>query len=390
MSVIRSDRFPLQSSVSRLLPLWPFVVVLLGSGVTFSTDLAAQCAETAPQGEGPYYLVGSPERSVLVVPGDGPLFTLHGRVLDTECQPIPNCWIDVWHTDMDGDYDTSSPDTPYRGHFYTDDNGAFVLETIIPGLYPGRTPHIHVKVQGANTPLLTTQLYFPDHPLNPTDILYDQDLEVTPIELLPSGDLVASFEFYVPSSCTAPTVAADPVSDTFPDGDVATLAIGATGTAPLTYQWRRDGVDLVEGPTGLGATILGATAETLTIVGFSTTEAGGYDCVISSGCGAAVSEIAELVVGPTQWFVRGDCSDDGGYDLSDAITLLEYVFSGGSRPNCLDACDSNDDGSLGVADAIVTLSFLFSAAAPPADPYPSCGGDLSVDTIGCYDASSCP
>ncbi len=39
--------------------------------------------------------------------------------------------------------------------------GRYTLETIVPGEYPGRTQHIHVKVQAPNGPILTTQIYFP-------------------------------------------------------------------------------------------------------------------------------------------------------------------------------------------------------------------------------------
>ena len=46
----------------------------------------------------------------------------------------------------------------------------------MPGLYPGRTRHIHVKVQGPNMPILTTQLYFPDEPQNATDSIFHPDL----------------------------------------------------------------------------------------------------------------------------------------------------------------------------------------------------------------------
>ena len=49
-----------------------------------------------------------------------------------------------------------------RGHQFTDAEGRYPLQTIVPGLYPGRTRHIHVKVQAPNGPILTTQLYFPN------------------------------------------------------------------------------------------------------------------------------------------------------------------------------------------------------------------------------------
>jgi protocatechuate 3,4-dioxygenase beta subunit len=63
-----------------------------------------------------------------------------------------------------------------RGHQFTDANGRYRLETIVPGLYPGRTRHFHVKVQAPHGRVLTTQLYFPGEPRNRRDFLYRPDL----------------------------------------------------------------------------------------------------------------------------------------------------------------------------------------------------------------------
>lgn len=46
----------------------------------------------------------------------------------------------------------------------------------MPGLYPGRTRHSHVKVQAPGGPVLTTQLYFPDEPRNQTDRIFRPEL----------------------------------------------------------------------------------------------------------------------------------------------------------------------------------------------------------------------
>jgi protocatechuate 3,4-dioxygenase beta subunit len=46
----------------------------------------------------------------------------------------------------------------------------------MPGLYPGRTRHYHVKIQAANRPVLTTQLYFPDEPRNRRDYFFHDEL----------------------------------------------------------------------------------------------------------------------------------------------------------------------------------------------------------------------
>ena len=50
------------------------------------------------------------------------------------------------------------------------------LESIVPGVYPGRTRHFHVNVQAPGRRVLTTQLYFPDEPLNQRDGIFDRDL----------------------------------------------------------------------------------------------------------------------------------------------------------------------------------------------------------------------
>ena len=82
--------------------------------------------------------------------------------------------LDFWQADDAGAYDNSGH--RLRGHQFTDDAGRYRLETIVPGLYPGRTRHIHVKAQAPNGPVLTTQLYFPDEARNANDGIYNQRL----------------------------------------------------------------------------------------------------------------------------------------------------------------------------------------------------------------------
>jgi protocatechuate 3,4-dioxygenase beta subunit len=70
-----------------------------------------------------------------------------------------------------GQYDNSGYN--FRGYLLTDSTGAYHLETVVPGLYPGRTEHIHVKVQAPDGPTLTTQLFFPGVAQNQSDGIYD-------------------------------------------------------------------------------------------------------------------------------------------------------------------------------------------------------------------------
>ncbi len=88
-------------------------------------------------------------------------------------------------------------------------------------------------------------------------------------------------------------------------------------------------------------------------------------------------------------FTRGDCNADTGMDLSDAVFGLLYLFAGGSRPSCEDACDSNDDGKLDVSDAISSLNYLFTGGAAPPPPFGACGSDPSLDPLGCIAFAPC-
>ena len=98
----------------------------------------------------------------------GTKLVLSGAVLTSECQPVANALVDFWQADSNGEYDNTG--FTLRGHQYTDENGRYQLVTVVPGLYTGRTEHIHVKVQASNAPVLTTQLFFPGVASNLSDL----------------------------------------------------------------------------------------------------------------------------------------------------------------------------------------------------------------------------
>lgn len=130
---------------------------------------------TPPQTEGPYFKPESPERSSLLeAEMRGTTLIITGQVLNTNCKPVAKALLDWWHADDEGNYDNGG--FKLRGHQYTDQKGNFRLETIVPGLYPGRTRHLHVKVQAPGQKVLTTQLYFPDEEKNKRDGIFNQAL----------------------------------------------------------------------------------------------------------------------------------------------------------------------------------------------------------------------
>jgi protocatechuate 3,4-dioxygenase beta subunit len=140
-----------------------------------------ECADTddltPPQTEGPYFKPSSPERTSLLEPGMlGTKLSLSGYVLTRSCQPVAGALLDFWQTDERGEYDNVG--YRMRGHQFTDASGRYVLETVVPGLYPGRTRHIHLKVQAPNQPILTTQLYFPNEARNQRDGIFNPELVI--------------------------------------------------------------------------------------------------------------------------------------------------------------------------------------------------------------------
>jgi protocatechuate 3,4-dioxygenase beta subunit len=130
---------------------------------------------TISETEGPFYTPDTPRRSNLVTAGvSGIALLLTGDVVDTSCRPIRGALLDFWQADAAGRYDNDG--FRLRGHQFADASGRYALRTIVPGLYPGRTRHIHVKVQRPHGPILTTQLYFPGEPRNRTDAIFDRSL----------------------------------------------------------------------------------------------------------------------------------------------------------------------------------------------------------------------
>ncbi len=130
---------------------------------------------TPEQTEGPYYKTNPPESSDLLRPGmGGTKLTITGYVLDAQCRPVPGARVDFWQADSEGQYDNQG--YTLRGYQVTDAEGRYTVETVAPGLYPGRTRHIHVKITPPNGPTLTTQLYFPDEPANARDNIFSPQL----------------------------------------------------------------------------------------------------------------------------------------------------------------------------------------------------------------------
>jgi protocatechuate 3,4-dioxygenase beta subunit len=158
------------------------------------TPAIADADEPTPElTEGPYFTPSSPRRRSIVAAGSrGTRLTLGGRVLTTAGRPVPRALVDFWQCDAAGVYDNEG--YRFRGHQLTDAKGRYTLFTVVPGLYPGRTKHIHVKVQAPGEAVLTTQLFFPGVSRNASDGIYDPECLIRGWRVV-NGRRVGRFDF---------------------------------------------------------------------------------------------------------------------------------------------------------------------------------------------------
>jgi len=95
----------------------------------------------------------------------------------------------------------------------------------------------------------------------------------------------------------------------------------------------------------------------------------------------------QIVLSPGGGFDRGDCNDDGSFDIADGVSLLSFLFLSGSV-SCLNACDNNDDEGVDIADAVSALAALFTGGpAPPGNG--TCGPDSTPGSLSCDSFNSC-
>ena len=95
-------------------------------------------------------------------------------------------------------------------------------------------------------------------------------------------------------------------------------------------------------------------------------------------------------------FHRGDTTDDGNIDLTDAVQLLNFLFQNGNEPSCVETADIDNNGGLDLTDAASLLNYLFQSGGAPAAPGPvgqPCGTDPDVPgspgDLGCESYSRC-
>jgi protocatechuate 3,4-dioxygenase beta subunit len=133
---------------------------------------------------GPYYPDRLPldlDNDLLLVndsitPGVGDIMWVTGRVLDSGGSPVRGAVVEIWQADNNGAYiHSASPianrDANFQGYgkFETASDGRYMFRTVKPGIYPGRTRHIHYQIKTPGRGELVTQLHFEGEALNAND-----------------------------------------------------------------------------------------------------------------------------------------------------------------------------------------------------------------------------
>jgi hypothetical protein len=81
-------------------------------------------------------------------------------------------------------------------------------------------------------------------------------------------------------------------------GQTAQFSVEAAGE-DLQFRWRKDGIELADGPTGNGSIVSGASTASLSVLNVTSADLGSYDCKVVGNCGSMQSGQAELTIPPS-------------------------------------------------------------------------------------------
>jgi len=134
-----------------------------------------------------------------------------------------------------------------------------------------------IAITGATSPSYTT----------PAETTSDNGAQFTALVSDSAGSVTsAAATLTVNAATVAPTITMQPLSQTIVAGQTATFSVVATGTAPLNYQWRKNGV-----------VITGATSPSYTTPAETTSDNGAqFTALVSNSAGTATSAAATLTV----------------------------------------------------------------------------------------------
>lgn len=142
----------------------------------------------------------------------------------------------------------------------------------------------------------------------------------------------------VTGDCDLPVIVLQPVGETVCNGASVSIFVEADVNGAVSYQWRKDEIDIpgVEDDN------------TLNLVGVTAADSGVYDCVITNECGSVTTEAVELRV------CVADFNCSGSLSVQDVFDFLGAYFAGDSR------ADFNTSGTVTVQDIFDFLNAYFA------------------------------
>jgi len=193
-----------------------------------------------------------------------------------------------------------------------------------------------------------------------------------------------------------PAIAIAPVSASIVQGNSVSFSASATGTAPLSFQWLKD-----------GGIIAGAVSNVLTLSAVSTNDAGNYSVVVTNIVGSAASSSAALtvLVPPTIIAPPTDVAALAGSNIAFTVTAsgtapLTYQWkknsvnlAGATLPtlnlNSVAATNaanysvvvSNAAGSALSSAAVLTVLFPPAIVSPPANQFGAIGSPVNLSVV---------
>lgn len=151
-------------------------------------------------------------------------------------------------------------------------------------------------------------------------------------------------------SCV-PYLMRQPIGGSTCAGNPFSLSIEADGGDSREYQWRKDGEPLTDVPGHIAGTL----TPSLDLLETAIDDSGGYDCMVTNGCGSITSSTASLFV----FDYPGDVTCDADVDLGDLAELLSNFGRSDAPPRA--EGDLNRDGQVDLADLQILLGTFGSA-----------------------------
>ncbi|MBC7773476.1 MAG: immunoglobulin domain-containing protein [Pyrinomonadaceae bacterium] len=168
-----------------------------------------------------------------------------------------------------------------------------------------------------------------------------------------TGD-AGNYDCVVSSSCVATqttsavgltvtqsvAIITQPVTQTVAEGSTVVLTVAANGAAPITYQWKRNNVN-----------VPGATGPSLLMINATPAQSGNYFCAVTNSCGTVNSDVAVVTIESKNTCVC-DWNGDTVLNSQDFFNFVTEFFG--------DNADFNDDGVTNSQDFFDFLACFFT------------------------------